>query len=395
MRIILDNGAHTLRNMGDVAMLQTAIKRIRDSHPAAELAVLTTRPDLLPRYCPGTKPLSAASRNAACLPADSEIAAWKRAWKCVKGLASPPKADPAEFLGEFAQADAVLVAGGGFLNDLNPLQTQATLRMVLQARKHGKLAGLFGQGLGPLTNGGFINLLKEALQTGCYLGVREGRRGPQLVNGPPETSARIAVTGDDAVELGSSSPPALTADLLGFSARQVDYSGMQESHLLRVREGLERLQATLATRIVGLPISFNSYEDDPGVIAKVTSQAVISDGLDDPAALIQAASRCRLVVTGTYHAAVFALSQGVPALCFHSSPYYQYKIEGLVDQFPNGCELVDLSRDDAVAVIARRGVALWQESPALQPVLRAAAARQTRDGRAFYAKVLQTLKPQP
>lgn len=392
MRIILDNGAHTLRNMGDVAMLQTAIGRIRDLHPAAELAVLTTRPDLLPRYCPGTKPLSAASRNAACLPPGSDNGAWKRAWRCVKGLASPAKADPAEFLGEFAQADAVLVAGGGFLNDLNPLQTQATLQMVLEARKQGKLAALFGQGLGPLTNGGFINLLREALQTGCYLGVREGRRGPQLVNGPHETRARVAVTGDDAVELGSSSQKAGTGDLLGFSARQIDYSGMEEPHLLRVREGLERLRETLATRVVGLPISFNSYEDDPKVIAKVTSQAVISDDLDDPAALIQAASRCRLVVTGTYHAAVFALSQGVPALCFYSSPYYLYKMEGLVDQFPHGCELVDLCRDDAAAVIARRGVELWAQSPALRPVLRDAAARQTRAGRAFYGQVLQNLK---
>ena len=63
MRIIIDNGAYTLRNMGDVAMLQITVKRVRTLVPDAELMILTTSPELLRRYCPGTFALTVESRD--------------------------------------------------------------------------------------------------------------------------------------------------------------------------------------------------------------------------------------------------------------------------------------------------------------------------------------------
>ena len=44
-------------------------------------------------------------------------------------------------------------------------------------------------------------------------------------------------------------------------------------------------------------------------------------------------ARCRLVVTGSYHAALFALSMGVPAIGIATSRYYEDKFLGLADQF--------------------------------------------------------------
>src|SRR5437016_8487756 len=84
MKIILDNGAYTLRNMGDVAMLQTTVKRLRAMVREPELMILTTAPDLLERYCPGTTALSVKSRDfgyESDCPARSD---WKETWSRLK-----------------------------------------------------------------------------------------------------------------------------------------------------------------------------------------------------------------------------------------------------------------------------------------------------------------------
>ena len=52
----------------------------------------------------------------------------------------------------------------------------------------------------------------------------------------------------------------------------------------------------------------------------------------DPRAIIKRIGRCRVVVTGSYHVAVFALSQGIPAICLANSEYYEIKFRGLADQ---------------------------------------------------------------
>ena len=47
-----------------------------------------------------------------------------------------------------------------------------------------------------------------------------------------------------------------------------------------------------------------------------------------------------MIVTGSYHAAVFGLAAGVPAVCITGSRYYDLKFQGLAAQFPGGCHLV-------------------------------------------------------
>ena len=54
-----------------------------------------------------------------------------------------------------------------------------------------------------------------------------------------------------------------------------------------------------------------------------------------PEAVMKNVSACRMVVTGSYHAAVFALSQGIPALTISKSAYYDSKFNGLGDMFRN------------------------------------------------------------
>ena len=44
-------------NMGDVAMLQVAVARLRASWPWEELRVFTSDPGALARYCPAVTPV--------------------------------------------------------------------------------------------------------------------------------------------------------------------------------------------------------------------------------------------------------------------------------------------------------------------------------------------------
>jgi hypothetical protein len=54
MRILFDQGAHSLRNAGNNAMLQVAGERLRRFWPGALMEVVTEAPHLLKLYCPDT-----------------------------------------------------------------------------------------------------------------------------------------------------------------------------------------------------------------------------------------------------------------------------------------------------------------------------------------------------
>ena len=74
----------------------------------------------------------------------------------------------------------------------------------------------------------------------------------------------------------------------------------------------------------------------PSVRFSAVRLAVPTSLLDDiaPEALAAAAAGCRAIVTGSYHAAVFSLALGVPAVCLTKSPYYHAKFGGLPALFP-------------------------------------------------------------
>ena len=80
--------------------------------------------------------------------------------------------------------------------------------------------------------------------------------------------------------------------------------------------------------------------------------------------LIKQTARCRIVVTGAYHAAVFALAQGIPVVCLSNSPYYLAKFQGLEDLFGLGCATVRLSEPDLPARLAAAIERTWNSAEA-------------------------------
>jgi colanic acid/amylovoran biosynthesis protein len=96
---------------------------------------------------------------------------------------------------------------------------------------------------------------------------------------------------------------------------------------------------------------------------------------------------CRVVVTGSYHAGVFALSCGVPAIGIAKSQYYVEKFCGLAAQFGPGCEVATLDDPDFERVLREKIDRLWTAAAQLRPGLLQAAARQIALGRAAYGRL--------
>src|SRR5262249_16488538 len=111
--------------------------------------------------------------------------------------------------------------------------------------------------------------------------------------------------------------------------------------------------------------------------------------IDSARKVIDQIVKCRAVVTGSYHAGVFALALGVPVVGLARSQYYIDKFHGLAHQFGVGCELVVLDTPDAESSIAAAIQRAWQSAEAVRPQLLAAAARQVELQRAAYRRLYE------
>ena len=61
---------------------------------------------------------------------------------------------------------------------------------------------------------------------------------------------------------------------------------------------------------------------------------IVLHDLATPDALIAVVADCRVIVTGSYHAAVFGLARGVPAVCLTRLSYYDAKFAGTQGAVP-------------------------------------------------------------
>jgi polysaccharide pyruvyl transferase WcaK-like protein len=93
------------------------------------------------------------------------------------------------------------------------------------------------------------------------------------------------------------------------------------------------------------------------------------------------------MVTGAYHAAVFALSQGIPVVALTSSEYYDDKFLGLGDMFGTGLELVHLDGDDLAEQLGGAIRSAWKAAPEMRPALLASAERQIATSRQAFDRV--------
>ena len=249
---------------------------------------------------------------------------------------------------------------------------------------------MLGQGLGPIDDPALLSRAAEVLPRVDVIALREARSGPALLEKAGVPRSRVVVTGDDAIELAHSRCPESLGHDLGVCLRVAGYSPVSARARAAVAAGLRSVADELGTDLVPVIISEFRSEDRRSTLPLVEGFERTKRPLrrfarpQDVAAQV---GRCRVMVTGAYHAAVFALSQGIPVVALTSSPYYDDKFLGLAGMFGTGVELIRLDGDDLGERLAAAIRSAWVRAPEERATLLASAAEQIAVGRKTFERI--------
>ena len=166
-------------------------------------------------------------------------------------------------------------------------------------------------------------------------------------------------------------------EAIGVNMRVAGYSEVEDVQVQAVKRALHEAAKRLRAPLLPVPISLPPNTSDPDTIRELLDGCEGSEdggaGLDTPLKIIRQIGRCRMVVTGSYHAGVFALSQGIPVIGLANSAYYRDKFLGLANQFSVGCETVFLHDQNLEDVLKERVRAAWESLESVRPQLIEAA----------------------
>ena len=99
-----------------------------------------------------------------------------------------------------------------------------------------------------------------------------------------------------------------------------------------------------------------------------------------------------MVVSATFHAAVFALSQGIPVVALANSTTYESKLMGLANEFGSGCLVVLLDDKQLKEKLTDAIETVWQSAEQIRPHLLQAASRQIEAGQAVYQRIFELVE---
>ncbi|QYN34476.1 polysaccharide pyruvyl transferase family protein [Pseudonocardia sp. DSM 110487] len=412
LRIVVQNGEYWLSNKGDLAMLDVTLRRLHRQWPAARLGVITSAPLLLRAFAPATEPLTVtgpgawprsglAARLASRLGpgvAGPPSIAWLSARDRVDGLwqrvvrrlgvrlpaASGWVPDAA------SGATLVLAIGGGYLTDVDAEQVHRTLDLLEHAADRGIPTAMVGQGLGPLDEPVLRERARAVLPRVDLIALREGRTGPGLLAGLGVAAERIVVTGDDAIELGYAARRDEPGSDIGLCLRAAGYSPVARAARASVASTVTTLATETGSTIRPLIISEYRSEDRRSTLPLVAGFPRVTPVLGryaTPHELARRVAHCRVLVTGAYHLAVFALSQGIPVVGLSSSRYYDDKLHGLRDMFGGGLEPIRLDDPDLDKRLGQAVRSAWDRAGELREPLRERAREQIAASRQAYERV--------
>lgn len=416
-RVLVHTGTLDLCNVGDAAMLQTAVTRLAAQWPDASIAVITGRESALGRLCPGALPVPADAMRewsadrylfgsleshipqSARTPLAALERALRRRWPgtatrlaCARWrLAGHDPAPLRAGLAAIARTDLLFVCGQGTLADAAATRARGLLGLMEGAHALGVPAVMVGQGIGPIDDPELRTRTGQVLRHTAFIGLRERRYGPALLAALGVDTGRTFVTGDDAVEMAWTARQEALGTGIGVNVRIAPNAGTDASMVAQLQPALADLARRRSAPLVPLPISnHDGGTNDAATLRELLRGIEDTSGgveLDTPASVIAQAGRCRIVITGAYHAGVFALSQGIPAVCIGRSRYVLDKMDGLADLFGDGCRVVPLAGSDSAGEVVRSADLLWDRAPQLRPVLLAAAADQVTRARTAYDRI--------
>lgn len=412
MRILVDPSSIHLLNLGDVAMLQVTVRRFREFWPDAEICVFTEAPDLLELYCPTARQVHPLERQAyyttaailtrlgrrLSMPALSELdVSWRQHWpEAVEKLLASRSGEPdvskvRGFLDLVQSCDLVVVSGAGQITTSFGLHSTLVLNTMEMAMRHGIPTALFGQGLGPIEDACLRTRAAKVLPRVNQICIRETITSLPLLDELHVPREHVIVTGDDSIDTVFSHRSPGLGNAIGVNLRIAWYSDILKEMLSTVRKPLQATAREVGATLVKIPISRHPEEDDSAVcrylLEGYESVAEPAHDLTLVEGMIKEIGRCRVMITTSYHAGVFALAQGIPVVAWLKSKYFAAKLYGLANQFGVGCEIVTLDEGNVQERLRSAILSAWNSAEQVRPRLLDAASSQVAASKAAYERL--------
>jgi colanic acid/amylovoran biosynthesis protein len=299
------------------------------------------------------------------------------------------------FFQAVSEADLLIVTGMGGLTSVFADYAFELLEVIRIAQRFGAKTAMLGQGLGPITTERLGRAVSAVLRRLDLLTLREKRAGLPLLQRLKVPLRDVIVTGDDAVELACRYARGTEGHGIGVNLRCADYAGVQPRHVQEISPLLYQLCDRIGAPLIGVPISHAPGEEDADTIAELihngdreTCDLSHIRTLEDVVVQLQ---RCRVLIAGSYHAGVFALSCGIPTVGLVNSPYYIDKFLGLADMFGSGCQVINLGDPHLSDRLTEAVLEAWTSADQVRQSLLAATQYQLQQGRAAYAKLKELL----
>lgn len=391
-------------------MLQACYQRIVRRWPNAVVHVVCYRPEALEELCPGAIPLGPPFRDAPVVRHMNRRVRLgsEQILKTFLPLVplSPPSRqsddETPSLRAAVAAADGVIASGGGYLCDKFWWHGLGVLAALRAAQRWRIPTAAVGQGIGPLRRGPLRSIMGRIMRDLDVLTLRETRTGgpllaemglidPEVIPSPDRPSVTsstgrlIELTGDDALSLGLAITPKPESERtsLGFNVRVGADSELSDTHGLG--EAAVAAAAGHGVGIITLPVSNYAVQDDHShsteLLAQVAADAgvlVVSERIELPVALAEAASRCAVVVSGSYHGALFALAQGCPVVMVVANDYYVQKSSGLAELYPGLLRVVRGNEPDQGERLRRAIEEAWRTPASARAEGRQASERYHR-----------------
>lgn len=396
-RVVIECGDYVSGNIGDQVMLDVATGRLRTLLPDAFVELLNeprayhdSYRSLFPDPAQGDRRVLGRGGLRAVLgkALPARLVGGSQRW--APGKTPTPGPREKRLLQAIEDCDLLVVSGQGGICDVFP-DYSAGLDTIELAVRYGRRVALVGQGIGPLQDPQLRKRVARVLPKVDLIALREKLAGLPLLLDLGVDPARILVTGDDAVELGYGLRAGALGLAIGFNLRVAYYSGVNEDLAAKIGQVVSEAAGERSSPLVPVPVSRIQWEDDldamRDLFPDLDEEMAVAADIRTPRQLIRQIQRCRLVVAGSYHAGVFALSSGIPVVGIAGSRYYRDKFNGLADMFGVGCEVVVLGDKSPLDALRSSIGRLWDSADECRGSLLKAAQAQITAGNAAYRKV--------
>ncbi len=420
MKILIENGTYDCHNAGDLSMLKVCIERVHELFPTSDIYTVTESAEELLNLSDKTKAISFLRGRSLWLrprnifgPAhkllpisdslvdDAELA-FKRKYPLIslRIMKWRYRKDPVQksavesFIKTLKSFDIIILSGGGYITDSFENHSSKLLETLVIADRFNIPFYLFGQGIGPISSKNLSHLSKLVLPKAKLIALRERLKGPELLEKLGVNNHNIHITGDDAIEIARSRKSDSEGHCLGLNIRFASYMGITSDKANTIVSIAENYVAEVRSKIIPVPISWHQDENDLKQTSKLLKNFnnVDNENLESIEGLISQINKCRIIITTSYHAAVFGLSNGRTVIALIASEYYVDKFRGLADMFGSGLKMIDLKSDSWEQTYKEALNAYWLNSNDYKYGLEDASIKQITESKQAYSKLSLAIK---